>query len=273
MDYDDFAEAERAGWSGTGLARAYVDLFSPVSNQLIAPMLSAVDAGPQKDILDLCCGHGNGCAALAEAGANATGLDFSPAMLDLARAQVPTASFVHGDAAALPFDDASFDAVICNVGIVHLPDPAAGLAEIARVLRPGGVAAMTSWREPEASPTFRIVFGALRTHGDPARAPAAPDFHLFSRKDKIPGILAAAGLGSPDFRELPAEFVFTDPFGIVDVFETATVRAGMVLAAQDAVARRAIHAEMAERVREDFAQPDGTYRVPFPAMMVTARRA
>ena len=166
MQYDDFAAAEKRGWSEDTRAEAYVDLFAPISDQLIPWLVEAAKAAPGKTVLDLCCGHGNAAEALVATGSLVTGLDFSPAMLALARRRVPKASFVEGDAASLPFEDGRFDAVVCNVGFGHLPEPALVLSEIARVLKPGGIAAMTSWREPEFSASFQIVFGAVREHGD-----------------------------------------------------------------------------------------------------------
>jgi SAM-dependent methyltransferase len=270
MDYDDFAAAEKSGWSDDGRADAYIALFAPAADQLIPPLVAAVTGAGS--VLDLCCGHGNATRHLVDAGMEVTGLDFSPAMLDRARRHVPEADFVEGDAADLPFADDRFDAVVCNVGFGHLPDPAAALAEIARVLRPGGVAALTSWREAEVSPTFQVFFGAMKAHGDPTRAPPAPDFHLFSRRSAATEVLAAAGFDAPVFADLDAAFELSDPGHFPDIFETATVRAAMLLQAQDPDARTAIRNAMTGQVREVFGAGAGTWRVPFPATMVSARR-
>ena len=271
MTYDDFSAAERDGWADPARAVAYVDLFAQVSDQLVPPLVAGIDPTPGMDVLDLCCGHGNASAALVEAGVTLTGLDFSPAMLDRARQRVPQATFVEGDAANLPFGDGAFHAVVCNVGFGHLPDADAVLSEIFRVLRPGGIAAMTSWREPEASPTFQIVFGAVKAHSDPTLAPPAPEFHLFSKRSAAKDALAAAGFSSPLFNDIDVAFVFSDPAGFADVFELATVRAAMLIASQEPTARAAIRNAMIERVRADFDSGDGTWRVPFPATLVTTR--
>jgi SAM-dependent methyltransferase len=272
MAYEAFAEAERSGWADDARAAAYADLFAPVSDQLISPVMAAVDAAPGRAVLDLCCGHGNLTAALQDAGAIVTGVDFSRAMIARARSRVPEAIFVEADAADLPFEDGAFDAVACNVGLGHLPNPAAALAEIARVLRPGGIAALTTWREPEASPTFQIIFGAVKTHGDTSLAPPSPDFHLLARRGPGAEALAAAGLSAPAFSDLDAAFVFRDPAGFAEVFERATVRAAMLIEAQSTPARAAIRAAMTDRVRTEFGAGDGIWRVPFPATLVTARR-
>ena len=84
-------------------------------------------------VLDVCCGPGMISAAAARRGAQIVGLDFSAAAVDIARASVPAAEFHEGDAQNLPFDDSSFDAVVCGFGIIHLPDPQRGLAEMYRL--------------------------------------------------------------------------------------------------------------------------------------------
>ncbi|WP_171052537.1 class I SAM-dependent methyltransferase [Ruegeria sediminis] len=270
MNYDEFAAAEKSGWSEDARVDAYVDLFAPVSDQLIAPLASAVGAAPGKAVLDLCCGHGNASEALVEMGATVTGLDFSPAMLARARLRVPKATFVEADASRMPFEDNRFDAVVCNVGFGHLPDADAVLREIARVLRPGGIAGLTSWREPEVSPTFQILFGAVKTYGDPTLAPPAPEFHLFSKRADAKKALAAAGFTNPTFTDIDAAFLFSDPGGFAEVFENASVRAAMLIRSQEPSARNAIRDAMTSRVQKDFGAGDGVWRVPFPATLVTA---
>jgi len=76
------------------------------------------------------------------AGVHVTGVDWSPAMLDLARARAGhlgrDVDLREGDAQALPFDDASFDTVVCTLSLCTIPNHGKAIAEMARVLRPGG---------------------------------------------------------------------------------------------------------------------------------------
>lgn len=271
MQYDEFAAAEKSGWSEDARADAYVNLFAPISDQLIPSLLEASQAAPGKVVLDLCCGHGNAADALIQAGATVFGLDFSAAMLARAQRRVPEATFLEGDAGSLPFEDDHFDAVVCNVGFGHLPDPDKVLSEIARVLRPGGIAALTSWREPELSPTFQIVFGAVKEHGDPTLAPPAPEFHLFSKRSAAKAALRTAGFSHPEFTDIDASFHFSDPSEFADVFEHASVRAAMLISSQTPSARVAIREAMTTRVATEYGAGDGVWRVPFPATMATAR--
>ncbi len=97
---------------------------------------------PGDRALDLCCGTGDVAFALAQTGAEVTGLDFSPAMLEVACAraarQPGRVTFLPGDALHLPFPDNAFDAVTISYGLRNLADFAAGLAEMQRVAKPGG---------------------------------------------------------------------------------------------------------------------------------------
>jgi ubiquinone/menaquinone biosynthesis methyltransferase len=97
--------------------------------------------GPAGPVLDLCAGTMDMTAMLARARPDdrIVAVDFSPSMLEAGRRKAPHAEVVVADAAALPFDDASFAAVLCGFGIRNLADPAAGAQEVRRVLRPGGV--------------------------------------------------------------------------------------------------------------------------------------
>lgn len=90
-------------------------------------------------VLDAGCGIGYGAAILAGAGTTVTGIDASAEAVATARRECPAGRFVVGDVLRLPFRDGGFDAAVCLEVIEHVPDPALLVAELARVLRPGGV--------------------------------------------------------------------------------------------------------------------------------------
>lgn len=97
-------------------------------------------------VLDAGCGLGYGSALLAGAGAVAvTGMDVAPAVVEVARSRVPAGvTLVEGDIHQLPFEDSSFDAVVCFEVIEHVEDAGGAIAELARVLAPGGVLLVSS---------------------------------------------------------------------------------------------------------------------------------
>ena len=105
------------------------------SRSAIADMLRAAPSG---SALDAACGTGSQAAQLVGLGFDVTGVDASEAMLDVARTNVPGATFHQGMLQSLPLADASVDVVTCSLALTHVPDLGPVLAEMARVLRPGG---------------------------------------------------------------------------------------------------------------------------------------
>lgn len=125
-DTSDFEAMERKGWSDPGIANGYADAFGNATRLVAQKLADRVEVGQGSHVLDVCSGHGVVSAELVVRGADVTGLDFSPAMISLAEAAVPDAMFVQGDAMAMAFADASFDAVTIGFGVPHFPDPAPG---------------------------------------------------------------------------------------------------------------------------------------------------
>ena len=100
---------------------------------------AAVGAGPGEAVLDLAAGTGTSSRAFTGAGARCVACDFSLGMLRVgARRPAAGVALAAGDALALPFRDASFDAVTISFGLRNVADPEAALAEMLRVTRPGG---------------------------------------------------------------------------------------------------------------------------------------
>jgi demethylmenaquinone methyltransferase / 2-methoxy-6-polyprenyl-1,4-benzoquinol methylase len=118
---------------------------------------------PGDEALDACCGTGDLALAAERAGGRVTGVDFSERMLERARAKSQTVEWVLADVTALPFSDGRFDAVTVGFGIRNVPELEAGLAELARVLRPGGRIACLEITRPSGilRPFFRLWFDGL----------------------------------------------------------------------------------------------------------------
>jgi demethylmenaquinone methyltransferase/2-methoxy-6-polyprenyl-1,4-benzoquinol methylase len=111
-------------------------------------------------VLDACCGTGDLAIAAHARGADVVGLDFSEAMLERAGAKSTEIEWVRGDVLALPFDDASFDAVTVGFGVRNVDDLDAGLRELRRVLRPGGRLGILEITRPRGvvAPFYRLWF-------------------------------------------------------------------------------------------------------------------
>jgi ubiquinone/menaquinone biosynthesis C-methylase UbiE len=126
-------------------------------------------------VLDVATGSGNAAIAAARLGCEVVGVDYVPALLDRGReralAEGLQVDLVEGDAEALPFDDASFDAVISIYGAMFAPDHERTAAEISRVCRPGGTIALASWT-PDGF--IGNVFRAVAAHVQPPAGVASP---------------------------------------------------------------------------------------------------
>jgi demethylmenaquinone methyltransferase / 2-methoxy-6-polyprenyl-1,4-benzoquinol methylase len=118
---------------------------------------------PGAEVLDVCCGTGDLAVAAADAGGRVTGLDFSEPMLERARRKSSQIEWLEGDALALPFQDASFNAVTIGFGLRNLADAERGLAEMRRVLRPGGRVAILEITRPRGllAPFYRFWFDGV----------------------------------------------------------------------------------------------------------------
>ena len=126
-------------------------------------------AVPGSRALDLACGTGDLAFALGERGAHVTGLDVTHRMLQLARQKKPadgaSVGFVTGDMMALPFPDQSFDLVTTGYGIRNVPRIEPAIAEIRRVLRPGGVVLSLDFNRPDSALLRRFYLAYLTLVG------------------------------------------------------------------------------------------------------------
>jgi demethylmenaquinone methyltransferase/2-methoxy-6-polyprenyl-1,4-benzoquinol methylase len=162
--------------------------------------LAGVGAGSRA--LDVATGTGDLAIELAARGASVIGVDFSPAMLDLARGKAPDVDFEEGDALALRFADGEFDAATVGFGARNFADLDKGLRELARVTKPGGRVVVLEITTPQRAP-LSWFFRGWFDHAVPALGRLADSeayTYLPSSVRRFPGPeqlaarMAAAGL-------------------------------------------------------------------------------
>ncbi len=244
-------------------------MWSFATDLTIPSIASEVTSGAR--VLDLCCGPANVSEALLNAGFSVVGADFSPKMLVHARMRLPNGEFVEADAQDLPFDDEDFGIVVCNFGIMHIPDQTQALREIRRILKPGGRFIMTSWCGPDVSPVFQVFYGSVQEHGDPSvKLPDSPDFHQYANDETASTLLADAGLTVETRRVIECCWILDSPEALAEIFHRGAPRGGYLLTQQPDDARRAIKAAVTRKVRERFAD-SGKWRVPIPASLIVAK--
>ncbi|MFP6891837.1 MAG: methyltransferase domain-containing protein [Nitrospinota bacterium] len=267
FDPDRYKAFERDGWRRS--SGEYHDLFGSGTAQAAGPLLDAVNAEAGTRLLDVACGPGIVSGAAAARGCSVLGLDFATGMLAQARERYPEIEFREGDAEDLPLKDASFEAVVCNFGMNHIPRAERAVAGVFRVLSPGGRYAFTTWSPGSAQ--YRLVNEAVQAHGDPdVPLPEGPDRTLFSDPGLCKALLAGAGFEDAEVAEIPIVLKCTGPEHLIDIIYKSTVRTRALLEAQSLPARGKINRAIAEAAR-GF-EKDGTLEIPMPAVMVSARK-
>jgi len=119
-------------------AAAYDTAANPLIRVEQPAVRALIDALPPGTALDAACGTGRHARYLHERGHHVVGIDASPAMLEVARRTLPDADLRLGNLTALPLEDASVDLVVCSLALTHCERLGPPIAELARVVRPGG---------------------------------------------------------------------------------------------------------------------------------------
>ena len=264
-----FRALEHAGWESA--VADYDGAFDRLTRQSIAPMLDVLGLGPDTRLVDVACGTGELSAAAARRGARVLGLDFSEAMLAMARARHPGLECRSGDAEALDLPAASVAALAMNFGLLHLDRPEAALAEAARVLAPGGRCAFTVWAAPPATEGYRLVLGAIERHGRlDVALPPGPPFFRYSDAATAEAALAAAGLVEARVQQVPQIWRFDAADDLFQAMLRGTVRTAALLRAQSEAALKAIREDIAAGAAA-FAEGRGI-ALPMPSVLLSARK-
>lgn len=195
--FDDGEAYERAMGMWSQLAgQVFLDWLAPAPNQ------RWIDVG---------CGNGAFTELLVQrcAPVEMQGIDPSEAQLKFARTRpaAHSARFLQGDAMALPFEDGRFDSAVMALVIFFVPDPAKGVAEMARVVRPGGTVAAYAWDMVGGGFPFEPIQAELRALGfTPPLPPSVGSSRLVALRELWMG----AGLEAVETREIAAQRSFRD---------------------------------------------------------------
>jgi SAM-dependent methyltransferase len=241
--------------------------------------MAGIQAGQR--VLDVAAGAGDQTLDIARrVGPQGSVLatDLSPAILELAKANAAGAGYRNvqtrvADGESLGVDPASFDAAVCRLGLMFLPDPLQGLREIHRALKPGGGVCTMVFSTPQANPCVRILMSTAFEHaGLPPRDPFQPGGLLsLGKPGLIDELFKAAGFRDVATTKMPAPFRLPSVRDYLQFIRTSASPIQQILAKLDPAARDAAWTAMEERL-DVFASTAG-WEGPNELLLTAARRA
>jgi SAM-dependent methyltransferase len=265
-----FKAVERAGWSEK--AETYGLLTGRITVRIVDPLLDAAGAAAGMHVLDVGTGPGYAARRAAERGAVTTGVDIAEEMVALARSRNPGIRFMRADAEELPFPDRSFDALVGNLVVNHLPRPDVAVREFVRVLRREGALALSTWDLPERTRFLGILVEALAECGitRPQEASAGPDPYRFADDDEFRALLRGASCEDVEIRSVSLTHRVGDANELWQGLLGGSVRTAGLVMRQTPGTRRKIRAAV-QRLAEEY-RVDGELVIPAWAKIARGRK-
>jgi ubiquinone/menaquinone biosynthesis C-methylase UbiE len=253
-------------------AAEYDRAFAHVTAHFMPFLLRAAHLAPGLRVLDIATGTGLSAeAALAAVGptGHVTAADLSPAMAEKARERLgraPNVLVSVEDGQALSFSDGSFDAVLCNLGLMFFPNPVRGLSEFRRVLRPGGRAAVSVNTAVERSYNHQI--NLIIARHVPSLAEAVSRTFALGEASRLQSLFSEAGFEDIETDIVKHTFVLPSFDAYYGPFERGGASTGQALAALPEEIRRAVR----EEVRRDLADTGGPIEAEAEYRIASGRR-
>ncbi len=188
-------------------ADAYERVFEPLTLGFACQAMDRLEPLAGRGLLDVAAGAGGAAVEAARRGAQVTAVDGSAAMVCRIAARAPGINAQIMDGTALTLPDAGFDIGFSCFGIVLFPDPAAGMAELRRVLRPGGRVAIVTWTELHRyalAARLRDATIAVRGTVPPGELPAQL---RFVEPERLRALVAGAGFAEVRVERLEADLL------------------------------------------------------------------
>jgi SAM-dependent methyltransferase len=246
--------------------------YEHLARQVMPVAEALVDAcGIARDdeVLDVAAGTGNVAVAAARRGARVVASDITPHMVELGRARCADAGLTvdwrEADAEALPFADASFDAVLSTFGAMFAPRPEVAARELFRVVRPGGCVGMANW------PPESFVGRALALIS--SYMPPPPEGIARPTAWGVEATVRERLAGLADDVALERRTVLVEHPSVDAMFDYQRANTGPLVAASMALGERfaELAAEMRALIAELNEATDGTVRIPFVYLLIVAR--
>lgn len=241
-------------------------LFGPWADEVADA--AGVSAG--QHVLDVACGTGVLTRTVhqrVQPGGTVIGVDINDGMLAVARQKAPDIDFRRGDVENLPFDDAQFDVVVCQFGLMFFADRAKAIQEIMRVLRPSGSAAIAVWDSVENVEGYAPLADLMdrlygQETGDAMRSP-----FVLGDRELIRKLFADAGAHNIDVTRQ----VGTMRFPSLRAWLTTEIRGWILADRLDDAQFEQLVSEV-EPIIAPYLQADGSVALRAPAFIITAAK-
>ncbi|HEV2120372.1 MAG TPA: class I SAM-dependent methyltransferase [Candidatus Bathyarchaeia archaeon] len=285
LQSDEIKQRQRMQWDASAPGwkkweRQFIHNLQPLTNLLV----KSTGIKPGYSVLDLACGTGEPGLTIANiVGSNGrvVGVDLAPGMLVVARERMASQGLKdvtsqvneHDDLPAL--QDSSFDAAVCRLGLMFMPDPVRMLKAIRRVLKPGGKASVVVWGPPEKAPFFSVPMKAVMKHLPdtkplPPGTPGGP-FGIPSQ-EMLGGLFTKAGFSN--FKSQTADVTVFDAKSPEEYWEASTETAGpivLLLSKMSPEKKKDVREELVQTLRGMF--PSGPVRLGGEAIVGTGTKA
>lgn len=253
-----------AGQVTGSAAEIYDEFFVPaLFGAWAGPLCDAVRMRADNHVLDVACGTGattREVAARVGPKGRVVGLDRNDGMLAVAARRAPEIEWVEGLAETLPFEDNSFDIVLCQFGLMFFDDRATALSEMRRVVRPGGRIALTVWDSTANSPGYAGMIELIEEMFGQEAADALRAPFVLGDQYKLQGLLDETGLSGATVTTLTGSARFTS----IREWVRMDVRGWTLAEFIDDAGYEALVAA-AEREFGKFSCMDGSVEFPAPA--------
>ncbi|HEX6657861.1 MAG TPA: methyltransferase domain-containing protein [Ilumatobacter sp.] len=252
------------------VAELYEAKFVPALFAEWAPRLAeAAAVKPGDAVLDVACGTGivaRTAADIVGSEGRVVGVDLNAAMLAVAARVRPDIEWRQGDVAQLPFSDAEFDAVLCQMALMFFPDRARALGEMRRVIRPDGTVAVCVPASLDAQPAYGPFVEMAARHAGPEAVSLLSTYWACGDLDALMAVTESVGLVVSDARTVAGVARFASPEELV---ATEVESTPLIERISDQVYAR-IKAGAAEAL-QPYVTTTGAVDVPLVAHLVTAR--
>lgn len=231
-------------------ARDWAEIEDEGSRKLFTAIFDETGVSKGTKVLDIGCGSGLACALAAGRGAEVSGLDASPGLLEIARERVPEGDFRVGDMQSLPWDDDTFD-VVTFFNSIFFADQEAALREAGRVSRAGAQVAVVVWTSPD-----QVEATAYLAALGPLLPPLPTEINPFARPEELEEIARRAGVKPRRVFDVDWTWEYPD----LETLLRGWLSPGLSTLAIQAAGEEAVRAALV-RAAEPFRLTAGGYRL------------